>query len=158
MTWNDITLKQWYELAKVPTLYDDELDKRLAVIGICHGYTYDEMLDFKQSEIHKMFKDLAFLDTPLKGNANTKWDGLRFTLKLDDLKAGQMIHFLDIAGQDIEDKLHTVLSIIETTYPKNFAENEAKLLNCPIPLVKGVSDFFFRRYGTLLRITQRYSH
>jgi len=158
MNWNDIKLKQWYELQQVKDLYPEELDQRLAMIGICHGYTFDEMSEVKISDINKMTKELDFFDTPMKVKLVSKWKDIKFIVKLSDLKAGQMIHFMDIASKDIELKLHTVLAILDTTYPKNFAEVEKQILNeCPITIVKGLSDFFFRKYNLSLETIREYS-
>jgi hypothetical protein len=159
MNWNDIKVKQWYELQKVTSLYSDELDQRLAIIGICNGITFDDMSDVKISDINRMTKELSFFDTPIKHKVVTRWEGIKFVLKLSDLKAGQMIHFLEIAGEGVETKLHTVLAILDTTYPKNFEATEKQILNeCPMPIVKGISDFFFHKYKLLHPITQSYSH
>lgn len=175
MNWNDIKVHQWYELQKVGELYPDELDQRLAIVGICFGLTFEEMQEVKITDINRMVKELDFLDTPMKNKIVSKWKDIKFVVKLSDLKAGQMIHFLDVCGRKpigltpddiiwkdtgstLETSLHTILAVLDTTYPKNFAEVEKLILNeCPITIVKGLSDFFFRKYSLLPQTIQEYS-
>jgi hypothetical protein len=158
MTWNDITVKQFYELQKAGGLYEDELDKRLAIIAAIQGITFDEATDLKISEIAKLTKDYSFLNEPIKTKIVTKWRDYEFVIKLSNLKAGQMIDFLEACKEDINFKLHTVLAILDIGNKKDFDEKETEILNhCPIPIVKGISDFFFRRYELSPRVIQEYS-
>jgi hypothetical protein len=54
MNCENINIKQSYELQKVGELYEDEFDKKLAVLAAIEGLTFDEALELKVSEISKL--------------------------------------------------------------------------------------------------------
>jgi hypothetical protein len=157
MTWENITTKQFYEREKVLLEYEDEFDRKLASIGILTGQTFDEVCELKMSEINALTKKYHFfLYEQINAKVVTGWKDYKFTIKLSDLQADQFIDFLETTKEDYTFKLHTILAILDTT-KKDFAEKEADLLNCPITIVKGISDFFFRKYKLSPRIIQMYS-
>lgn len=146
-TWNDISVNQFYLIRKAIADHEDDFDKNLAIIGACEGLAYDEVLELKMSELNRLVKEYGFLSEPIKTKVQTKWKDYTFTIKLSDLKAGQMIDFLETSKEGIADKLHTVLAILDTTAKRDFEQKEIDILNnCPITIVKGISDFFFRKY------------
>jgi len=155
MTWENITTKQFYELQKVKELYEDDFDRKLGMLAVVTDQTFDDLLELKISEINKLSSKFEFLNMDIKCKI-TGWKDYKFTLKLSDLKADQLIDFLETAKEDVTFKLHTILAILDTT-KKDSAEKEADLLNCPITIVKGISDFFFRKYKLSPRIIQMYS-
>jgi len=157
MNWHDISIKQFYELQKAGELYEDEFDKKLAVLAAIEGITFDEALELKISEIAELTKHYGFLDQPIKTKVVTKWNGYNFELKLSNLKAGQMIDFLETCKADINTSIHVILAILDTT-DKDFDKKHDDILNnCPITIAKGISDFFFRKYNLSPLIIQDYS-
>lgn len=157
MDWNDITIKQSYELVKAGELYEDEFDKKLAVLAAIEGLTFDEALELKVSEISKLTAKYGFLEKPIKTKLVTKWNGYNFVIKLSDMKAGQMIDFLETCKEDLSDKIHIILAILDTGNKDFDAKCDDILHNCPITIAKGISDFFFRKYNLSQRIIQDYS-
>ena len=156
MNWNDITIKQFYELQKVNDLYDDEFDRKLAMIAICQGVDFDEALEYRVHYVAELSKKYEFLNEPMKTKVTTKWKEYTFELKLSNLKAGQMIDFLETCKDDVNNKLHIILAILDTS-KVDFETKEKDLLNCPVPIVKGISDFFFLKYNLSQRAIQEYS-
>lgn len=156
MNWSDITLRQWYNLQKVND-YEDILDKRLAMIAAVTDSTFDEVEGLKMSEINKLAKEYEFLNTPIKTKVVTGWKDYKFVVKLSDLTAGQMIDFLETAKEDIENKLHVLLAIMDTGSKKDFEAKQKELLECPITIVQGISNFFFRKYNLSPQAIQDYS-
>lgn len=179
MNWEDISIKQSYELVKAGELYEDEFDKKLAVLAAIEGLTFDEALELKVSEITKLTAKYGFLEKPIKTKLVTKWNGYNFVIKLSDMKAEQMIDFLETCKEDLSDKIHIILAILVKTDDIVYKEMNGKglklevkrnkiikdfdyicddiLHNCPITIAKGISDFFFRKYNLSQRIIQDYS-
>lgn len=158
MSWDKISVKQFYEIQKAIKDYEDDFDRNIAIIGVCEGLTFDEALELKISEITKLSKQFGFLSEPIKTKLQTKWNDYTFTIKLSDLKAGQMIDFLETCKGGVDDKLHTVLAVLDTTSKKDFDNKEQDILNnCPVTIVKGISDFFFRKYNLSPQTTPKFS-
>lgn len=157
MNWEDISIKQAYELHKAGELYEDEFDKKLAIIAAIEGLTFDEALELKVSEIAKLTARYDFLEKPIKTKVVTKWNGYNFVIKLSDLKAGQMIDFLETCKEDVSDKIHIILAILDTGNKDFDLKCEDILHNCPITIAKGIADFFFRKYNLSQRIIREYS-
>lgn len=156
MNWNDITIKQFYELQKINNLYDDEFDRKLAMIAICQGVDFEEALEYRVHYVAELSKKYEFLNEPMKTKVVTRWKDYNFELKLSNLKAGQMIDFLETCKEDVETKLHIILAILDNG-KVDFETKEKDLLDCPVPIVKGISDFFFHKYEMSQRIIQEYS-
>lgn len=156
MTWNDITTKQYYGLVKASEEYEDDFDRRLAIIAALTNQTFDEVTDLTMSEIRKLSEKFEFTNTPCPSKVVTKWKDYRFTLKLSDLKAEQFIDYIQTTKGDINFQLHSILAILDNTGGL-YTDKEADFLNCPFPIVKGISDFFFRKYEVSPRIIQSYS-
>jgi hypothetical protein len=157
MNWENISIKQSYELQKASELYEDEFDKKLAVLAAIEGLTFDEALELKISEITKLTAKYGFLEQPIKTKLVTKWNGYNFVIKLSDMKAGQMIDFLETCKEDLSDKIHIILAILDTGDKEFDTKSDDILHNCPITVAKGISDFFFRKYNLSPRIIQDYS-
>ena len=157
MNWENISIKQSYELQKASELYEDEFDKKLAVLAAIEGLTFDEALELKVSEITKLTAKYGFLEQPIKTKLVTKWNGYNFVIKLSDMKAGQMIDFLETCKEDLSDKIHIILAILDTGDKEFDTKADDILHNCPITVAKGISDFFFRKYNLSPRIIQDYS-
>lgn len=156
MTWNDITTKQYYGLVKASEEYEDEFDKCMAVIAALTNQTFDDVLSLKVSEIQRLTKKFEFTNTPCKGKAVHKWKHYNFTVKLSDLKAEQFIDYIQTTKGDINFQLHSILAILDNSGGL-YTDKEEDFLNCPFPIVKGISDFFFRKYELSPRIIQSYS-
>jgi len=156
MNWNDISVNQYYQLQKVNDEFEDDFDRRLAMLAILSNQTFDDVVDLKISEINKLSKKFDFINTPIKTKVVTMWNGYRFIIKLSDLKAGQMIDLLETCKEDVNNNLHRILAILDIS-DKDRDVKEKELLNCPITIVQGISNFFFRKYNLSPQVIQDYS-
>lgn len=156
MNYDDITIKQYYNLIKAND-YETELDKRIAMLAAVNDLTFDEVEEWTVGRINSEAKKYSFLGEPIKTKVQPRWNGYEFTIKLNDLRADQMIDYLELTKNDLTFELHSLLAILDVS-KKDFAEKQKHILEtCPITIAQGVSNFFLHKYSLSTKVIQNYS-
>lgn len=145
VTWDNVNLKQWYELQRINE-YEDDIDKKLAMIAVLCNMSIEEVEGMKLAEINKLSGNFEFLNTTIQTKIVKKWRDYIFVIKLSNFTAGQMIDYLEAAKKGIAYNLHTLLAIMDVGSKKEFEEKEKELLEMPITIAHGIANFFFHKY------------
>ena len=162
MDWNNITLKQFYELTELNSNMDvtDLVRERFRII---FGENIDEL---SISEYSRRVKELDFLSTPIKkGKVKTKYiiNGHEYELMTNPfmMSAGQYLDFT-VTAQN-EHKEEDILSIL--FIPKGAKYNDGSysmdtvkedMLSLPITDVVTLGGFFFRLLRSWKRLFQTF--
>lgn len=162
MDWNNITLKQFYELTELNSNMDvtDLVRERFRII---FGENIDEL---SIAEYSRKVKELDFLSTPIKkGKVKTKYiiNGHEYELMTNPflMSAGQYLDFTVTAQNEHKDE--DILSIL--FIPKGAKYNDGSysmdtvkedMLSLPITDVVTLGDFFFRLLGKWKRLFQTF--
>lgn len=162
MDWNNITLKQFYELTELNSNMDvtDLVRERFRII---FGENIDEL---SIAEYSRKVKELDFLSTPIKkGKVKTKYiiNGHEYELMTNPfmMSAGQYLDFTVTAQNEHKDE--DLLSIL--FIPKGAKYNDGSydmdtvkedMLSLPITDVVTLGDFFFRLLNKYKRLFQTF--
>lgn len=162
MDWNNITLKQFYELTELNSNMDvtDLVRERFRII---FGENIDEL---SIAEYSRKVKELDFLSTPIKkGKVKTKYiiNGHEYELMTNPfmMSAGQYLDFTVTAQNEHKDE--DLLSIL--FIPKGAKYNDGSydmdtvkedMLSLPITDVVTLGDFFFRLLRSWKRLFQTF--
>ena len=162
MDWNNITLKQFYELTELNSNMDvtDLVRERFRII---FGENIDEL---SIAEYSRKVKELDFISTPIKkGKVKTKYiiNGHEYELMTNVfmMSAGQYLDFTVTAQNEHKDE--DILSIL--FIPKGAKYNDGSysmdtvkedMLSLPITDVVTLGDFFFRLLRSWKRLFQTF--
>lgn len=162
MDWNNITLKQFYELTELNSNMDvtDLVRERFRII---FGENIDEL---SIAEYSRKVKELDFISTPIKkGKVKTKYiiNGHEYELMTNPfmMSAGQYLDFTVTAQNEHKDE--DILSIL--FIPKGAKYNDGSysmdtvkedMLSLPITDVVTLGDFFFRLLNKYKRLFQTF--
>ena len=162
MDWNNITLKQFYELTELNSNMDvtDLVRERFRII---FGENIDEL---NIAEYSRKVKELDFISTPIKkGKVKTKYiiNGHEYELMTNPfmMSAGQYLDFTVTAQNEHKDE--DLLSIL--FIPKGAKYNDGSysmdtvkedMLSLPITDVVTLGDFFFRLLRSWKRLFQTF--
>lgn len=162
MDWNNITLKQFYELTELNSNMDvtDLVRERFRII---FGENIDEL---SIAEYSRKVKELDFISTPIKkGKVKTKYiiNGHEYELMTNPfmMSAGQYLDFTVTAQNKHKDE--DILSIL--FIPKGAKYNDGSysmdtvkedMLSLPITDVVTLGDFFFRLLNKYKRLFQTF--
>lgn len=162
MDWNNITLKQFYELTELNSNMDvtDLVRERFRII---FGENIDEL---SIAEYSRKVKELDFISTPIKkGKVKTKYiiNGHEYELMTNPfmMSAGQYLDFTVTAQNEHKDE--DLLSIL--FIPKGAKYNDGSysmdtvkedMLSLPITDVVTLGDFFFRLLRSWKRLFQTF--
>lgn len=156
MNYDNITIKQYYNLIKAND-YETELEKKVAVLAAVNDLPYDEVEGWTHSRIVTEAKKYSWLGTPIKSKVQPKWDRFNFVIKLNELRADQIIDYLELTKNDLTFEIHSLLAILDTTKGDYVEKQKYILDNCPITIAQGVSNFFLHKYNLSTRAIQNYS-
>lgn len=162
MDWNNITLKQFYELTELNSNMDvtDLVRERFRII---FGENIDEL---SITEYSRKVKELDFISTPIKkGKVKTKYiiNGHEYELMTNPfmMSAGQYLDFTVTAQNEHKDE--DILAIL--FIPKGAKYNDGSysmdtvkedMLSLPITDVVTLGDFFFRLLNKYKRLFQTF--
>ena len=116
--WSDVTLRQFQQLAEVPSLGFDFLDGELKKLEILTGVSDEYFYKIHLTQSKKLIKNIDFINHKpegLKKPSQVKIAGRRFTINYipQELIAGEYIDLMELTKTEegINKDLHKILSI-----------------------------------------------
>jgi hypothetical protein len=156
MTWDDITIGQWYEIGRISEEYADlPLKGQLMKWAFLEGASIEEFRKIKQSRLNQLREKYAFLNSPITERLVDEWNGYRIERNFKRITAGQFIDIEALSAQGGENA-HKIMAVLATG-PLDYEErHEMFLRQMPVTISMGVSSFFFRRFYKLLKRSRFY--
>lgn len=172
MRWQDITIKQFQDLAKIEKKGGQDLDIKIEKVAYLEGKTMDEMDALSLGQLQELLKKYAPLfDDISTDKLLTKWTykGVTYKLITDirDINAGEyneLVHFSQ--GGDVVQSLHLLMATLVKPMKRKWAKwvevkkDHAKvaeaMLNAPFYLSLKSAVFFCKLYMDSLRSTKPY--
>lgn len=111
MNWNNITVKQFQEIAALKKAEGlDTIDK---VIQILHGIDEDTLANVSVAKYNELSKSLAFLDTEIPKDMQKYWKHYKFIPNILERPQGAA-RFIDnkYFAQDVTGNLHLILATL----------------------------------------------
>ena len=182
-SWEDVTLRQFIELSKVPDMGFSKEDANLRILSILTGIDDSELYELPVGELAKINALVKFIESkdslfPVKYKIKIKDKRYKFEWKTNLLTSGEYIDIQEYLKSK-NDNLHKILAIylkpinifgfrIKSKYKKNIygkyiqtlesREETAQFLldNITMDKVFAMSGFFLQTWGVLMKATQAY--
>jgi len=147
MTWNDVTIGQYYAIQDEVDAWEHPIKKGVAPLVVLAGFTMDELLDMEASKLAKLQEKYDFIRQPMKSKNVTKWNGYKIEARIEKLTAGQYIDIDSIKREKVENKYHLYMAILAKGEIEDF-EKKAEYFKkeMPITVASGVASFFLRQW------------
>ena len=170
MTWKDVTVGQYQQLAEIGKMGLDDIEATQETIAILFGLTINEVRKLKPIQIAKYVEQMDFLKTEIIPRRRTilyckgYFAGVDYTFT--DFQTSKYIeskYFM----QDFVGNIHNLLAVYthELKYglikkkPKvsDFEKDAERLKAANIEEAMGVLVFFYPTFDNLMKIIQPYS-
>ena len=170
MTWKDVTVGQYQQLAEIGKMGLDDIEATQETISVLFGLTINEVRKFKAIQIAKYVEQMDFLKTEIIPRRRTilyckgYFAGVDYTFT--DFQTSKYIeskYFM----QDFVGNIHNLLAVYthELKYglikkkPKvsDFEKDAERLKAANIEEAMGVLVFFYPTFDNLMKIIRPYS-
>lgn len=152
MTWDDVTISQYYQIEDARKMYSSDIEKGNAELAVLSGIDFDELMDMDVRKLLPIQAKYKFCKEPVKGKVLKKWEGRNVKVHVKEISSGNYID-IDEAAK-VERNYHLIMAILWQG-EGDFEERSKKVLNeMPITVAYGCTGFFLRHYERLLIITQ----
>jgi hypothetical protein len=170
MTWKDVTVGQYQQLAEIGKMGLDDIEATQETISVLFGLTINEVRKFKAIKIAKYVEQLDFLKTEIIPRRRTilyckgYFAGVDYTFT--DFQTSKYIeskYFM----QDFVSNIHNLLAVYthELKYGlikkkakvSDFEKDAERLKAANIEEAMGVLVFFYPTFDNLMKIIQPYS-
>jgi hypothetical protein len=142
MTYDNITLKQKYEMDKYAEEYTTDLDIGLANIAYLEGTTVEELYSMDLKDVANLQTKYDFLSKPISGKCPKSFEGYKLILDLRDLKFGDFIDMMELMKTDVDKNRHKIIAKLWTK-PMSFEyRSEYIYNNMSASEAYGLSSFF----------------
>jgi hypothetical protein len=128
MTYDNITLKQKYEMDKYAEEYTTDLDRGLANIAYLEGTTVEELYSMDLKDVANLQTKYDFLSKPISGKCPKSFDGHKLILDLRYLKFGDFIDTMELMKVDVDKNRHKIIAKLWTA-PMSFEERYEYIYN-----------------------------
>jgi hypothetical protein len=170
MTWKDVTVGQYQQLAEIGKMGLDDIEATHETISVLFGLTINEVRKLKAIQIAKYVEQMDFLKTEIIPRRRTilyckgYFAGVDYTFT--DFQTSKYIeskYFM----QDFVSNIHNLLAVYthELKYGlikkkakvSNFEKDAERLKAANIEEAMGVLVFFYPTFDNLMKIIQPYS-
>ena len=128
MTYDNITLRQKFEMDSYADEYTSDLDKGLAGIAYLEGVTVEDLYEIDVKELSKLQQKYSFLTASISGKCPKKFNGHKLILDLRDLKFGDFIDTMELMKVDVDKNRHKIIAKLWTA-PMSFEERYEYIYN-----------------------------
>lgn len=158
MTYDDITLEQWYEMQRESEEQPSDFMRGIAQQAVLEGIDIEDILAMPIAQSSKLGKKYEFLQDPIIGRMPKTWNGYAFITDFKDMATGDFADLMTIAQDpEVKYKSHQMIAKLWLSDLQFEDASDLILKNMNAVYATGISSFFLQYCEDFEIAFQQYS-